>query len=227
MCLFMIHIGAHPLLSSRFRKSAERICNFIQEEGVLIRPYAKESLPYFNQLSPSEQEEAVRDITLYEQICQDVKAAHGSLKDNQLFIKKALKRFNWSVRPEDLMKIADDHIVEIYDLKQTQVFRSFRYFEFCSYTIEDVHCRKWWHLYTRNASDQEFIFHEVDAFLNQPTPQARRLPMRATHITETDTLERLSMSSTIEWFLPVLDGEKLAGIMTVIKSQLESGIPLS
>ncbi|MBO9667685.1 MAG: hypothetical protein J7501_12830 [Bdellovibrio sp.] len=218
----MLQPRAQLPLRNLFRAKAERICDFIQEEGVLFRPFARETLPYFCKLPLTEQQVVVRDITLYEQICQDVRAAKGSLKDNHLFLQKALNRFNWHIRPEDLLKIHEEHLLEIYDLNQTQVFRSFRFFEVCSYTLEDLYCRKWWHLYHRNPSDQDFVFHEVEEFLNQAPPQARPFPLRSTRIAETDTLERIICYSTIEWLLPILDGEKLAGMMTVIKCQLES-----
>ena len=203
-------------LPAKFRSHCESITLAIQEEGIVFRPYASRSLPYFCRLSTSEQNEVIENISNYDAICAEVRRNGGTLKDNRLLLKTALKRFGWEIAPEFYDKIHDDHMIEVYNLQHTQVFRGFRFFCFSSYTLEDLYCRKWYHLYDRTEEDQQYMFNVVNEFLQQSPPQAMQLPPRAQKIRELATLERLSNDSTIEWLVPVTKDNVLVGILTTI-----------
>ncbi|MFM6929167.1 MAG: hypothetical protein ACKOX6_11925 [Bdellovibrio sp.] len=203
-------------LLTKFRTHAENITLAIQDEGIVIRPYASRSLPYFCLLSTSEQIDVVENISNCDAIYQEARKSGGTLKDNRLLLKTALKKFGWHIDPEFYEKIHDDHMIEIYNLNQTQVFRGFRFFCFSSYTLEDLYCRKWYHLYDRTEEDQQYMFKTVGEFLQQSPPQAMQLEPRAQRIRELATLERLSNYSTIEWLVPVTKNNLLVGILTVI-----------
>ena len=207
-------------MKSRFRSHAESIAHLIHEEGMVIRPYASKALPYYALLSNSEQTEVVENIAAYDAICKEVHAAGSSLKDNKLLLKTALKKFGWTIPSDTYDKITDEHMIEIYNLNHTQIFRGFRFFCFSSYTLEDIYCRKWYHLYDRLEDDQQFMIKVANEFIHQSPPKAMRLEPRAQIIRELATLERLSNYSTIEWLIPVLNGDQLVGVMTLIKCEM-------
>jgi len=203
-------------LLTKFRTHAESIALSIQDEGMLFRPYASRSLPYFCLLSTSEQNDVIENIATCDVIYKEARKNGGSLKDNRLLLKTALQKFGWHIDPDFYDKINDDHVIEIYNLQQTQIFRGFRFFCFSSYTLEDLYCRKWYHLYDRTEEDQQNIFKVVNEFLHQSPPRAMQLEPRAQRIRELATLERLSNYSTIEWLIPVTKDKQLVGILTII-----------
>lgn len=187
---------------------------------MVIRPYASKALPYYGLLSTSEQKDVIDNISAYNAICKEVHDAGGSLKDNKLLLKTALKKFGWSVEPETYDKFTDDHMLEIYNLQYTQVFRSFRFFCFSSYTLEDIYCRKWYHLYDRQEHDQQYMLKVANDFIQQSPPKTMQLEIRPQLIRELATLERLSNYSTIEWLVPVLKDGQLMGVMTILKCEM-------
>lgn len=187
---------------------------------MVIRPYASRFLPYYGLLSTAEQNEVIQNIATYDAICREVHQAGGSLKDNKLLLKTALNTFGWSVAPDTYDKFTDEHMIEIYNLQHTQIFRGFRFFCFSSYTLEDIYCRKWYHLYDRQEDDQQYMLKVADEFVRQAPPKAMQLTPRRQLIRELATLERLNNYSTIEWLIPVLKDDQLVGVMTIIKCEM-------
>lgn len=66
-----------------------------------------------------------------------------------------LKRFlsqSQIVIPSHLdQHIEDEDIIEVYDEQAIQCYRSFNFFEICSYSLEDIFSYPWWNLYERNV----------------------------------------------------------------------------
>ncbi|WP_413943200.1 hypothetical protein [Bdellovibrio sp. HCB-162] len=196
-----------------FKASSEKTAALIFEEGILFRPYAQPSLPYFGMLSDNEQEDVIRDLQTYYQICTNVKKSGGTLKDTRLMTEMALKEFGYSVKQEDLELIESHHLVEIYNLSQLQIFRSFRFFELSSYTLEDLYCRKWYHLYERHEEDHIATAEKVTEFLKNPA--SMKLDLKEHSIREKETLERLHVFSQLHWFIPTYHQDTLSGILVI------------
>lgn len=200
-----------------FRQHADGITRLIQEDGILFRPYSITSLPYFSSMSEQEQQDVLANITAYDKICQRVFQKNASLKNTHTMIEAALEHYGWTLNSEDFELISEDYLVEIYNQHHTQVFRSFNFFEHSSYTLEDLYCRKWFHLYERDLEDQTIVIEKVHEFQMQTPPQRMKLDLPEQKIQEKDTLERLVCYSTLEWLVPVFKGPDLAGLMTLIR----------
>ncbi|MEK2646415.1 hypothetical protein [Bdellovibrio sp. BCCA] len=199
--------------SHSFKAFSEKIAALIFEEGILFRPYASPSLPYFHMLSDNEQEDVIRDLETFHRICINVKNAGGTLKNTRLMTEIALKEFGYSVKSEDLDLIEPYHLTEIYNLSQLQIFRSFRFFELSSYTLEDLYCRKWYHLYERREEDHVATAEKVTEFLKSPA--SMKLNFKEHSIREKETLERLHVYSQLHWFIPTYHQDTLSGILVI------------
>ncbi|MFM6929166.1 MAG: hypothetical protein ACKOX6_11920 [Bdellovibrio sp.] len=200
-----------------FRRHADGITRLIQEDGILFRPYSQPSLPYFSALSEQEQKDVLANITAYNEICHAVFKKNASLKNTQAMIEATLEYYGWTMKPEDFELISEDYLVEIYNQQHTQIFRSFNFFEHSSYTLEDLYCRKWFHLYERDLDKQTIFIEKVHEFQMQKPPQRMRLDLPEQKIQEKDTLERLICFSTLEWLVPVFKGPDMVGLMTLIQ----------
>ena len=144
--------GEH--LKQSFRELAHELCAMGAAVDVVIRPYALSSLPHFGALSLAEQQEAVMKLAQYVSICQDVVASGGSLRSTRTFVWRAFREFGWTPSSKLFEAMGEDHVVEIYDLNNIQLFRNFRFFEFCSYTLEDIFTRPWMQLFQRMSQSQ-------------------------------------------------------------------------
>ncbi|MGE5084855.1 MAG: hypothetical protein ACM3MG_01040, partial [Bacillota bacterium] len=138
-------------------------------------------------------------------------------KNTRNLITAALEYYGWTLSSEEFELIPEDSLVEIYNQHHTQVFRSFNFFEHSSYTLEDLYCRKWFHLYERDLENQTIVIEKVHEFQMQKPPQRMKLDLPEQKIQEKDTLERLACYSTLEWLVPVFKGPDLTGLMTLIR----------
>lgn len=95
--------------------------------------------------------EAERFIHLYSDSLSEAREHYKdqvSLKSLWLFLNK----LKWQYPDELFEKLRDDDVVEVYSLEHTQIFRSFTFFQYCSYTLEDLQFRPWFELYRRDEA---------------------------------------------------------------------------
>lgn len=206
---------------ARFKILSENISALIEEEGLLVRPYGHATLPYFNLLTIEEQEQVLKDILIYFQVCTDVKSQNGSLKDTRLFTEKAAARLGVTVDPAILALIEPHHLIEIYTQAQTQIFRSLIFFEVCSYSLEDLYCRKWYHLYQRTPEDQEKLERDIGLYYSQLPLRTMKATAPEHTIRATASLERNEIITQIFWLSPLVSNSKDDSyVLTVATSRL-------
>ena len=119
-----------------------------------IRPFVSRNLPHFAKLSVHDQQVAVSKLAQYVAICKDVMINGGDLRSTRTFVWRAFREFGLTPNASLFDSMTEDHVVEIYDLNNIQIFRNFRFFEFCSYTLEDVYTRPWTELFIRKDEAQ-------------------------------------------------------------------------
>nr|BFD63847.1 hypothetical protein BdHM001_25280 [Bdellovibrio sp. HM001] len=193
---------------ARFKIFSENISQAIEDEGLVVRPYTHPTLPYFNLLSTEEQEQVLKDLLIYYQICMDMKHQGDSLKDTRKFTERAMSRLNKRADPKVMDLLRPDHLVEIYNTNHTQIFRSLPYFEVCTYSLEDIYCRKWYHLYERSPEDQEQLDKDLGLFYAHSPLRTIEVHAPEHIIRETGSLERMEILTKIWWLSPLFSTNK-------------------
>ncbi|MBV2168475.1 MAG: hypothetical protein KUL82_07190 [Bdellovibrio sp.] len=154
-------MSIHSLVSE-FRSLCEELSSYIEQEGLSVRPYSSENLPYFLQLPQQTQEEVTDQLHDYLSICKNVYKDGHQLKETSFFIRKALEYYQFDHDPKLFEYIEHPrHIAEFYNLRSTQFFRTLNFFEVTSYTIEDIYCRKWVDLYERDEEITQMMYEKV------------------------------------------------------------------
>ncbi|WP_413943123.1 hypothetical protein [Bdellovibrio sp. HCB-162] len=206
-------------LSQRFKVHSENICALIGETGLVIRPYSNSSLSFFALLPNEEQLQVIRDLQIYYQICLDVKMEGGSLRDPRRFTEKALLRQGLEADSFILDQIRPNHLVEAYSFSQTQIFRTLLFFEVCSYTLEDLYCRKWYNLYERMVEDQRSLEQTLKTFMTDIS-KPLEVHNKEHVIKERDSLERLAIRNQMLWMAPLKKDGKTEAILTIATASL-------
>jgi PAS domain-containing protein len=138
-----------PNSVSKFRELALKLSEIGNANGVVIRPFKLSALPLFSKLSPAHQQSAVDQLSLYVAICEDVMASAGSLASSRTFVWRAFSALGFVPDSNLFNLIGDDDVVEIYNMENIQIFRNLRFFEFCSYTLEELFSKPWMELFVR------------------------------------------------------------------------------
>lgn len=186
-------------LRASFRDLALELAAIGASIDVTIRPFSQANLPYFSALTLSEQQDVVMQLARYVSICQDVIASGGSLRSTRTFVWRAFREFGWKPNSDFFNEMRDDHVVEIYDFDNLQIFRNFRFFEFCSYTLEDIFTRPWTSLFLRRHESQtQRLLNEIEALCKSRSRETVRFNAGIQNIYEADSEHRHSVDLEIE-----------------------------
>ena len=205
-------------LTTQFRSWSENLCQILEQEGMLVRPYQQASLPFFQALSLTEQQQAIQLIENYCAVCQNTRQRGASLRNERALLDQALEHFNLQVDPEVFSFISPRNVFEFYSVNQTQFFRTANFFEYTSYTIEDLYSRSWVYLYDRDEKITHKIIEHAAAILTGLTTGII-LPNLPEHLlAERSSLEKIKTAVRFECLAPLRQDGKTVGILSVVKS---------
>jgi hypothetical protein len=133
-----------------FRRLAQLYAEFGRTVGIEISPFREDCLPLFSKLPPDRQRAINDAIARGLRIFESVTTQGKSLGDSTSLVWAALKELGLRP-PSDLFgHITDESIVEVHSPDGAQLFRSFTFYRYCSYSLEDLYCASWFELYERD-----------------------------------------------------------------------------
>lgn len=140
-----------------FKKLSQKICMMFATEGVYRKPYL-DGLPYFSVLDEKEKNSIVEHLRFYCELCEAQISEGFKLRDNLSFTWRAFRKLDLIPRGDIFSHMTDEDLIEIYSCENKQLYRNFKFFEFCSYTLEELHSLEWWTLYERDSEITMKIF---------------------------------------------------------------------
>jgi len=150
--------------SHAFVRLAERLEALAAHEGVTVRTFAGAEPRWFLGLDITSQQQVLGRLALYVEICEAVTIGGYSLHDDRQMLWAAIKRLKLRPSSELFGAFGDDDVIEIYLVPQmVQIFRSFRFFSLCSYSLDDLLCRPWWELYERDEGVTEALMATIQS----------------------------------------------------------------
>jgi hypothetical protein len=175
-------------LKARFSQLALSLTRMAESANVRVIPYRAPSLPYFSRLPEAQQRSALKLLEHYISIlCHAIHSGY-KLDDPKMLTWVAIKSFGFIPSSDLFHKIDPGDIVEIYDLDNFQIFRNLRFFEFCSYTVEDIYCRPWPSLFRRDETVTSEIFELLKVvYAENKVKVYERAHMPAQTVEETDS----------------------------------------
>ncbi|MDG0816087.1 hypothetical protein [Bdellovibrio svalbardensis] len=205
------------VLAKQFKILSEELSDLIEKEGWVVRPYQMDSLPFFSALSDEMKQSVCEELKEYLGICRQTQAAGHSISDARFLVNEAREHHGFYFH-EDVNKLIEKgDVVEFYTSNHLQIFRTFNYFEYTSYTIEDIYCRPWFSLYERDDEVTKRILEmAVPVFAGkQLTPLL--LDVGVHLITERYSLERLQLRNKANWIAPLFKDEDQIGYVNVLR----------
>ncbi len=135
-----------------FKRLLERFSALAQKEGVSVVPYSDLGPIHFQALPLDRQLATLDNFSRYVSVCEEAAASGESLKENGQVLWRMFNRMGFRPVSTLMDEVTNDIVVEMYDRNYVQIFRNLRFFEFCSYTIDELLCRPFWELFRREES---------------------------------------------------------------------------
>jgi hypothetical protein len=209
----------HLQLNETFKVVAQKISMLLASEGLHRRAYL-EGLPFFGRLSIDQKKDIVEQLSFYQDLCSEQIAEGFSLKDSPTFIWRALRSLGLTP-PSDLFStITQEDIIEIYSSENRQLFRNFNFFEYCSYSFEELHSLEWWHLFQRDGEVLRKLYEPVDLLMSGKVRESIVPNVEPHVISEISSEDRLSMQYDIRLVSPLFKNRQPAAYLVVERAQL-------
>lgn len=173
----------------------------------------------FRKASPDARAAALSYLDFNVAIIRDMTASGESARDTKRFLWRALQKLQLTP-PSNLMEYieTEDDIVEIYLMDEIQIFRSVRFFEITSFTIEELLCRPWHRLVGRSVLPTIAMMGVILKFklglINKPIPWG--VPEHI--VWEKDTPEKVRFRMKLKYFIPLRYEGRCVGIVGVNRS---------
>lgn len=185
-----IHVSAYSDQIQRFRLLCEKLATTLQKERVQIKPYSDPSLPHFSRLETEQQSRVIATLADYLEICESAHAENFSLSDTPRFCWKALRRWGLVPSSDIFEKLRSLDTVEIYGDDNLQIFRNLKFFELCSYTLEELYSCEWWKLWGRDEEVTRQLFEVSVDLLSGRVPGTMSFAMGSHALWEIFSAER-------------------------------------
>lgn len=164
---YRINPSDNTRLVEDFRELADKLVSFGKQVGVRIIGYRDSRLPLFRALPLETQITIVHELKVYLEICDETRANGHGLNNSKQLVWYAMRKLGF-IPPSNMFDLLDDSfVVEVHDRELHQVFRNFVFYEYCSYSLEELHCRPWPELYRRDEKAMASMLTVVSSLLEE------------------------------------------------------------
>jgi hypothetical protein len=200
-------LHSQALRNARFTELGTAFSNLARSVGISVKVCSSDDLPNFSKLPINDQEAAIRRLTIYPDLCDILSQDPGlpCLLEEKKLLWLALKKLRL-LPGSDLMDLLTiDDLIEVY-VGNRQVYRTFNYYDLCSYSLEELETVPWDQLFFRSDSS---ILQKLLAEVEQMLTHRKIVKSAASVHTvyETNSPLMKSFSYQLKYLAPLTDQE--------------------
>lgn len=204
-------------LSAAFTLLLRQFCTWAGEEGFELIPSRSGNL-HFAALSEPRQIQVFDAFSEYVAIAEEVRKHGWHLRDDQKFLWAMIKKLGLRPSAGLFDQLTDDDFIEIIDLSGIQLFRNLRYFTVCSYTLDDLLCRPWYELFSRDLSVSDSLNRTIGQMLGSGLAGVYPYDAGVHHLDEIDSVLRFRCQIENRFISPLFDSsQKVAAAVNVTR----------
>jgi len=182
-----------------FCEISDKISALAANFSLRVIGYHSPELPLYDQMSEQRQVTALAQLKVFLQTMESVTTAGESLDDAGRSLWHTLSTLRL-IPPSDMFShIRPDHVIEIYNLENIQIWRSLNFYKFCSYSLEEMYSMEWTNRYRRDPGKIEECIQKVTSFLQGETPDIYFTEIAEHTLDETSSSLKLILRAKHEW----------------------------
>ncbi|WII73758.1 hypothetical protein QJS83_07695 [Bdellovibrio sp. 22V] len=207
------------LLEEKFKTLTQKISMLLACEGVHRKPYL-DGLPHFSKLTVEKKKIAVDHVQFYHDLCVEQVSDGYKIKDSLSFTWRALSKLGLAPKADLFQHLTEEHIFEIYSDENVQLFRNFNFFEFCSYTLEELHSLEWWSLFEREPHVTRQLFDYASRIFSGELTGNFKPNVENHVLRELQSTDRLVMEHRVDWMGPLLKARRPRALLIMSNARL-------
>lgn len=197
-----------------YKRLLEKFCQRLEAEGLHVKPYVADSWGRFRKFPLARQHEILNNFLVFYKACASVLNEGIRFRETKVFLWRFLREFGLQPDKSAFSFINEEDVIEVYNSEGLQIYRNFKFFEICSYSLEELYSFPFYDLFERNV----FITQEIMRFVSSFYQSATREPVLSA-IPDHNLKERFSedqheFQMHLGYFIPLFDkaGNTVAGI---------------
>lgn len=178
----------------------------LNKHAYRAKGYSLASIQHFDSLEKMQQENILKQFRKYSELCFELSLNGVSFHDNKKLTNMVLKKIGM-VGPKNFCEtLESEDIVEIYNTDGVQIFRSFSFYDYCSYNLLDLISYPWYELLERHTSITESIADHIKIVLASDCNNAITSNVPLHSIRELFSEEQNVFTSRFNFFAPLFVG---------------------
>jgi hypothetical protein len=213
--LLLERIQDIPDFDEKFRSMCLYYADLLAKEGVRVRPFRSLELPVFSKLKGHEKQSVIAQVSTVLEVFEEVLAKDGSLKDSNKMVWRALSKLGWVSSSDIFSHMEDGDVICFHDAQQRMVFQTLPFFDWVSYTLEDLYGGLWYtHSRREDAVAREIYEFAVELFAGAHQESVEPgMPEHIMH--EVDTEEMLKIWIKIKRACPLKSNGQITGMLVI------------
>jgi hypothetical protein len=189
--------------------------------GIKVRPFVSSELPVFSKHSPENQEMLIEELKARHELFASAETERINVRDSRQMLWRSLRRGGWTPRSDVFDSIESEDTVEVYSIEMKQLFRNLQFFQYISYTLEEIHGGTWYEMVSRNEDVEKQLFAAAGKLISGEVKETIDVSHVPTHlVVETSSLEKRKMTLQMKVISPVYRGGEIVGIISVNRTRL-------
>ncbi len=209
---------------SLFREASNQIAELGASVNIKITPFHKKSLEHFSKLETEQKRAVLNSLLVYLNVYRAVQAEGSSLLDSVRVVWNALTLLGFRPTSDLFSFIQPGNVIEIHDKRLVQVFRNLIFFNFCSYSLEELYCYNLQQLYTRDLEFENGLMTYVHQIYGGHT-SVIKTDLKTHTITELLSTKKLKISDDIHYLAPLFSssgGNDPVATLCIESARIES-----
>ncbi len=204
-----------------FLEASDSVRTLAARLGISVLPVLDLENPSFLRLNTADQAAVLERLKIYSGLLEQ--ASSAELLDEKKLLWFALSRLRLAP-PSDLLDMMQEgDLIEVY-VGDRQVYRSFNYYNYCSYSLDELETIPWSELFARDEQWTNEIFKEIGSCLGTRKVITSQVP--AHEVREIRSAYKNKFLYQLKYIVPLNDkeGGKPDCILGILRAQVLDGV---
>lgn len=204
----------------KFRTLALRYQEIARESGVKLRPFRSPDMPLWAKATPEARKVATDFLETIVSIHEETIAAKETPINSRQLLWRALGRLSLVPDSGIFDRITNEDVVVVYNDVQTAVFWNLQFFNFSSFTVEDMFFGVWHQMTKRDPAVHETLYKMAVNIITGKITGIFHPPVGPHTVEELDSLECTKTIMEIPCGSVLTTKGKFSGMLIIQKMKI-------
>ncbi|MBC7714685.1 MAG: hypothetical protein H7177_15170 [Rhizobacter sp.] len=133
-----------------FKRLAHEYCEIINQFGYKVKPHRDWKVLHFEKCALPQKKRAILFLDANIEILKECIASGENPRNSARLLWRILRKIKATPEADIFDKMLETDVVEVYLDDHTQIFRNLEFFNYTSFTIDELLCGPWHKLYKRD-----------------------------------------------------------------------------